>query len=93
MASQIDTLKKIAAKNPKKIILPEGGEPRVLEAAAAITSERIADVILIGNEDEIAKKAKDNSISLKAIKIIGSENYPEREKLIDTFWEKKGDQG
>lgn len=86
MASQIDTLKGIAKKNPKRIVLPETNELRVIEAASTLSSQRIADIILIGNEDEVGKIAKDNSLSLKDTRIINPEGYPKREELVDTFY-------
>lgn len=86
MASQIEALKEIAKKVPKKIMLPEGNEPRILKAASILVSQNIAQVILIGNEDEIKKKAREHSVSLKKIQIIDSEKYPKREELIDTFY-------
>lgn len=86
MKSRIEALKEAAKAGPKKIILPEGNEPRVLEAAAALTSQGIADIILIGKEDEVSKIAKDSSVSLEKIRIIEPEKYPRREELIDTFY-------
>ena len=86
MKSRIEALKGLAKKNPKKIVLPEGNEPRILEAAAELASEGIADIILIGNEDEVRKKAKDSSVSLEKIQIIEPLKYPKREELVDTFY-------
>ena len=47
MPSQIDKLKLLASKDPKKIVLPEGAEPRVRKAAKIISREGIADIRLI----------------------------------------------
>lgn len=47
MPSQIDKLRLLACKNPKNIILPEGAEPRVIDAAKIISREGIANIRLI----------------------------------------------
>ena len=39
------------------IVLPESDDMRVLRAAAMVLEEGIADIILVGNEEEIKKKA------------------------------------
>lgn len=45
--SFLDSLRKRAAKNPKKIVLPEGDDKRILKAKEFITKHRIADIILL----------------------------------------------
>ena len=42
-----------ARANKQRIVLPEGTEDRTLQAADRILADNIADVILIGNPDEI----------------------------------------
>ena len=43
----------------RRIVLPEGLEERTLRAADRILAEGVADLILIGNPDEIKAKAKE----------------------------------
>jgi len=43
----------------QRIVLPEGTEPRTLKAADRIIADNIADIILIGNNDEIKRMATD----------------------------------
>ena len=49
----IKTIKERAKNNIKKIILPETMDERVLKAAAICHKEKIAEIILIGKEDEV----------------------------------------
>ena len=59
------------AKNAyKTIVLPEGEDIRVLEAAYRATKERIAKIIVLGDEDEIKAKFAQNGWSLEGITII-----------------------
>ena len=75
MPGEIEKLRKIAKRNPKNIVLSEGAEPRILKAAKAIKSLGIANVTLIGGR-----------CKTKGIRVIEPGNYPEREKLIDIFY-------
>ena len=45
---------KVAAKADKKtIVLPEGEDPRTIEAAKKIVEEDLANLVILGNPDEI----------------------------------------
>ena len=54
-----DRLTEIAKQTPKRIVLPEGTEPRTLKAADRILAEKIARIILIGDPVEIHRMAED----------------------------------
>jgi len=49
----LDEIKAKAKQEKKRICLPEGTEERTLKAAEIISKEGIADVILLGDEEEI----------------------------------------
>lgn len=51
----IDDIKERARQSKKTIVLPETWDRRTLEAANTVLLEGIADIILVGNEDEIKK--------------------------------------
>ena len=51
----IDTIKTRAKADKKTIILPETEDQRIYEAAQQILKEDIANLILIGSEEEIRK--------------------------------------
>ena len=42
-----------AKQNKRLIVLPEGDDPRVVKAAGMAAREGIADIILLGKEDEV----------------------------------------
>lgn len=69
------------------IVLPEGTEERILKAARIITKQKIAKIILLGNEDEVRKKAEMFSLDLSGINIIDPEKYSEIERFIDKIVE------
>lgn len=50
-----DNLTKKAKADRQRIVLPEGTESRTLKAADNILADEIADIILIGNPDEIKR--------------------------------------
>lgn len=61
--SFIDTIKERAKKDKKTIVLPETMDSRIMEATEKILNENIADIILIGTEEEISKSSQGFDIS------------------------------
>ena len=68
--SFIEQMKQRAKQEIKTIVLPEATDVRILEAAEMIKNEGYAKVILIGNEEEVRKLAKERNIDIGEIKII-----------------------
>lgn len=58
-----ENLTKKAKANRQRIVLPEGTESRTLTAADRAIADGIADIILIGNADEIKRMAIDMNLT------------------------------
>lgn len=63
----IDEIKRRAKQNKQTIVLPETSDKRTLEAAAKILTDKVANVILVGNKEEILKVAEGLDISKATI--------------------------
>lgn len=59
-----------AKADRKRVVLPEGTDRRVLEAARQLTDEQVADIILTGSREEIEAKAEEFGIGLDGIEIV-----------------------
>ncbi len=80
---------KKAQQVKKRVILPEGEEPRTIEAAAICQSRGIAQCVLIGNPNEIAQVAKNRGVELpKDIEIIDPASIS-LDKYIQAFVERR----
>ena len=55
----LDSIIARAKQNKQRIVLPEGTEERTLKAADQILAEGIANIILLGNPNEINKLASE----------------------------------
>ena len=83
----IDSIKEKARNNKKKIILPESMDKRVLSAASIAHKEQLAEIILIGKEDEVLELAKEDNINLEGITIINPFTNELTDELINDFYE------
>lgn len=70
--SFIDEIKLRAKANKKTIVLPEAMDSRILKATQMILEEKLANIVLIGNEEEIRNKAKIENIQIENAIIIDS---------------------
>ena len=85
----IDILK----KNPKKIVLTEGNDPRILEASSRLLASNFLHPILIGDPNEIYEVAEDSGFNIRGSEIIDPKNFPDMDKLVAEFCEIRKSKG
>ncbi|MFB6325845.1 phosphate acetyltransferase [Pantoea deleyi] len=67
-------LTELARKAGKRVVLPEGDEPRTVKAAAICAERGIATCVLLGNPDEIQRVAAAQGVELgKGVEIVDPE--------------------
>ena len=90
----LQEIKERAQQNPQRIVLPEGTEPRTLEAANSVLRDKVAKLILIGNPDEIYKLAGEKGYAyIKEATIVDPENNPNLEKYATLLAELRKSKG
>ena len=85
--SFIDGLKDKAKQSVKTIILTESEDKRVLEAAQKVKKQGFANIILIGNEEDANKLAKENNIDISGIPVINPETSDKFDEYANAFYE------
>lgn len=83
MASFIDTLIDRAKADKKTIVLPEGNDERILEAAQEALAQGIANIIILGDADEIAAKG----YNLEGATIIDPATSDKQEEFAELLYE------
>lgn len=68
--SFIEKIKQRAKTQIKTIVLPEATDIRILKAAETVKQEGYVKTILIGDEEQVRKIAKQNTIDIEGIEII-----------------------
>mmetsp|Transcript_30157 Transcript_30157/g.115671 ORF Transcript_30157/g.115671 Transcript_30157/m.115671 type:complete len:714 (-) Transcript_30157:1544-3685(-) len=74
-----------AAKKQRRIVLPEGTEPRILLAAQELLRKHVADIVLLGNEQEIRSVAGANAIEINGAEIIDPNSSSRTQKYVEEF--------
>lgn len=83
MASFIDTLIDRAKADKKTIVLPEGNDERILKAAQEALAQGIANIIILGDADEIAAKG----YNLEGATIIDPATSDKQEEFAELLYE------
>ena len=66
----IDGIKERAKKEIKRIVLPEASDLRVITAAATVLKEGYAEVVLIGDEENVKRMAEENNLDISKATIV-----------------------
>ena len=91
--SFIDSIKEKAKKEIKSIVLPESNDIRVLKGAEKAIKENYANIVLVGDENEIQKLAKDNDIDISKAKIVNPRTSEKYEEYANLFYELRKNKG
>ena len=82
-----------AMRDPRRVVFPEGTDPRVMRAAAIVAEEGIGLPILLGNREEIERVAAGSSIPLRDIAIEDPRTSRKREPYVAHLWERRQRKG
>ena len=83
----LERIRQRAASRLQHIVLPEGNDPRTVVAAAQCTSQRIARITLLGEENVIRNAARENGVDLGGVEIIDHRRANDFEKMVSLLHE------
>lgn len=89
----MDTIKAKAKADLKHIVLPEGNEPRIVEAAAIIAKEGIAKVTILGNAAQVKNLAAEKKADLTGVNIVDPETAGNLSDYVNSFYEMRKSKG
>lgn len=83
-----------AKASKQRIVLPEGTEERTLKAANQILTDGVADLILLGNPEEIMASAKEWGLgNIGKATIIDPKDHPKKEEYAQLLCELRKKKG
>jgi phosphate acetyltransferase len=95
MKTFIKFVKTLARENPKRVVFPEGFEPRILKAVEKILKEKTAIPILVGDKKEIIKKSKELELKINfdELKIVNPFDEKISKKYAEEFYKLRKHKG
>ena len=77
----VDQIKSSARANVQTVVLPEGYDDRMVQAAGQIVADKLANVVLLGNPETLKAKAAELGASLEGVTLI----EPKSSDLLDSY--------
>jgi malate dehydrogenase (oxaloacetate-decarboxylating)(NADP+) len=79
--------------DPKRVVFPEGEEPKIIRAAQILVDEGIAMPTLLGNRDAIERTAAEYGIPLDDVRIEDIASSSRRDDYARYLWERRQRKG
>ena len=80
-------------RHPKRVVFPEGAEPRILQAARQFQALRLGAPIVLGEPAQIRAVAEDLRISLEGVRIINPAASEDLENFAHRFYRVRREKG
>ena len=77
----------------QRIVLPEGGDERILQAAEILNLRQVAELVLLGNRERIGRRSADLGLKLDGVTIIDPANSPDRERYAQIYYDLRKHKG
>jgi len=85
-------MKASCKRSPKRVVLADAERYKTLKAAEIVFNEKLAEPILLGNEEEIRSIIRENELELDGVQIINHRSVEEkkrREEFAKVLFEKE----
>ncbi|WP_239647160.1 phosphate acetyltransferase [Nocardiopsis salina] len=69
-----------AASGRRRIVLPEGEDPRILRATSALRRMDVCDLVLLGNRNEVHQLAAAEGVELDGVEVVDPGDCERRER-------------
>lgn len=89
----VESIKNKAKQSLKKVVLPEGDEPRTVKAASILKQEGICEPILLGIAARVNQTAKNEGVNIDGIKIINPPDDHHFDDFVSTYFQKRQKKG
>ena len=89
----IDRIIKQAKQDKKTIVLPESNDERTIRATAAVLSQGIANIILIGDEEKCKEDARKYGVYIDDAKFINPNTTDRLDEYVNLLYEVRKNKG
>ncbi len=83
-----------AKASPKRLVFPEGTEPRTIQAARKLLDEKlVTEVTLLGNSEEVTAAAAKVGVGLDSIRVVDPKTSGALELYAGEYWQLRKHKG
>jgi phosphate acetyltransferase len=89
----LEQIRQRAAADPQHIILPEGEDPRTINAAEMCVRDRVARITIIGDEEKVRSLANEAGANLNGVDILDHRKSADLGKIATLYYEMRRARG
>jgi phosphate acetyltransferase len=89
----VEKIKARAAVRPQRIVLPEGEDPRIVSAAAAVAQQGFAKIALLGRKQIINAVAADLRVALGSVPIVDPAESARADTYAQIYYDRRRSRG
>ena len=89
----LEQIRQRAAADPQHVILPEGDDPRTIQAAEMCVRSRVAKITVIGDEEKVRSLASETGANLNGVDILDHRKAAEFAKIATLYYELRRSKG
>ena len=93
MADLLQSIRDRARTHFQRIVLPEGGDDRILRAAESLARQRIAQVTVLGETESMRARAATLGVDLSAVALVDPQQDPRLERYAVLYYERRRAKG
>jgi malate dehydrogenase (oxaloacetate-decarboxylating)(NADP+) len=82
-----------ATSDPKRVVFPEGEEPKIIRAAQICADEGICHPVLLGDRATVERTAREFGIPLDDVAIVDPRTAPRLDAYVRYLWERRQRKG
>jgi malate dehydrogenase (oxaloacetate-decarboxylating)(NADP+) len=82
-----------AHRDPRRVVFPEGEDPKIIHAARILAEEGIATPILLGRPAQMEQRFSELGFTLDGVTIIDPNTSPERDRYAEELWQRRQRRG
>jgi phosphate acetyltransferase len=82
-----------AKADRRRIVLPEGGDDRILQAAEQVLLRGIADLTVLGDPDVVKHRGAGLGLELEGLQVVDPQTSEWRDDFADTYYELRRHKG
>jgi phosphate acetyltransferase len=87
------SIRERAKKLNKRVVLPEGHDPRTILAAYELKKEKITSPIVLGDKTAVLELARKNNVSFDGIEIVTPASSPDLDEYVNFLYEMRKHKG
>lgn len=91
--SLIQSIREQARQSRKRIVFPEGAEPRVQKAAEFLTAEKILRCVLLGDEKQVHDVAARHGVNLNGVEIVNPVKSSKLDQYSEIYYDLRKEKG